>query len=60
MKDLGLVEVEYDSSDAKDKKTKAKKKSSVGNDDDDDYFDDGEGNTADKVSVSALAYTWAH
>ena len=58
MKDLGLVEVEYDSGDAQDKKSKAKKKVSLGNDDDDEYFDDGEGNSADRVNASVFFFSY--
>ena len=60
MKDLGLVEVEYDSGDAQDKTSKARKRVSHGNDDDDDYFDDGKGVSADRVNTFALSYTRAH
>ena len=51
-KDLGFVEVEYNSDDTK--KQNKKKVVSGDDEDDDDYVDDNEGKTAEMVSAFSL------
>ena len=59
IKDLGFIEVEYDSGDVK-KPNKKKVARGDEDDDDEDYVDSNEGSTVEMVSVSPPAYVSAY